>query len=112
MQVLQSDEEVQRNIAPFLKSKILREIVRSFTRNNDFEQWAQNTQVLNILREAQRLLDNGYVTEQQLQKSLLAHLEVCCMCWLLMSQYKACDHYMGATNLWQQHALLFGKVEC
>ena len=89
MQVLQSDEEVQRNIAPFLKSKVLREIVRSFTSNNDFEQWAKNTQVLDMLREAQRLLDNGYVTEQQLQKSLLAHLEVCCMDWSLMSQNKA-----------------------
>ena len=75
---MQSGEEALRNVAPFLKSKVLRGIVRSFTGKNDFEQWATNAQVLDMLKEAQRLLDNGYITEEQLQKSLLAHLEVLC----------------------------------
>jgi hypothetical protein len=77
-QVLQSDVEAQQNLAPFLKHRVLRAIVKSFTnsRTDDFETWAKNQQVIDTLKEAQRLLDNGYISEQDMEHSLLAHLQV------------------------------------
>ncbi len=77
-QVLRSDVEAQQNVAPFLKHRVLREIVKSFTNspNDDFEAWAKNQQAIDTLKEAQRLLDNGYISEEDLEHSLLAHLQV------------------------------------
>ncbi len=77
-QVLQSDVEAQQNVAPFLKHRVLRDIVKSFTNSStdDFETWARNQQVINTLKEAQRLLDNGYISEEDMEHSLLAHLQV------------------------------------
>jgi len=53
-QVLQSDVEAQQNVAPFLKHRVLREIVKSFTNspNDDFEAWAKNQQAIDTLKEA------------------------------------------------------------
>ena len=78
LQVLEADVEAQQNIAPFLRHKVLRDVVKSFTNSpcNDFESWAKNQQVIDMLKEAQRLLDNGYITEQELENSLLAQLQV------------------------------------
>ncbi|KAL0049543.1 hypothetical protein WJX82_004461 [Trebouxia sp. C0006] len=75
--VLQSDVEAQQNVAPFLKHRVLREIVISFTNspNDDFEAWAKNQQAIDTLKEAQRLLDNGYISEKDMEHSLLAHLQ-------------------------------------
>lgn len=77
-QVLQSDVEAQQNVAPFLRHRVLREIVKSFTNspNDDFEAWAKNQQAIDTLKEAQRLLDNGYISEEDMEHSLLAHLQV------------------------------------
>ena len=77
-QVLQSDVEAQQNVAPFVKHRVLREIVISFTNspNDDFEAWAKNQQAIDTLKEAQRLLDNGYISEKDMEHSLLAHLQV------------------------------------
>ena len=77
-QVLQSDVEAQQNVAPFLKHRVLREIVNSFTNspNDDFEAWAKNQQAIDSLKEAQRLLDNGYISGEDMEHSLLAHLQV------------------------------------
>ncbi len=76
--MLQADVEAQKNVLPFLKHRVLREVVRSFTSspNDDFEIWAKNQQAIDMLKEAQRLLDNGYITEQEMEKSLLPHLQV------------------------------------
>ncbi|DBA65903.1 TPA: hypothetical protein ACH3X2_002929 [Trebouxia sp. C0005] len=75
--VLQSDVEAQQNVAPFLRHRVLREIVKSFTNspNDDFEAWAKNQQAIDTLKEAQRLLDNGYISEEDMEHSLLAHLQ-------------------------------------
>ena len=77
-QVLQSDVEAQQNVVPFLRHRVLREIVQSFTSspNDDFEAWAKNQQAIDTLKEAQRLLDNGYISEEDMEHSLLAHLQV------------------------------------
>lgn len=86
LQVLESDYDAQKNVAPFLKSKMLRRIVQAspwlrcalirwhvepmcathplpqtFTNDEsgDFEKWANNPRVVEMLREAQRQLDEG-----------------------------------------------------
>lgn len=76
MQVLNADREAQKNIAPFLKHSVLRAIVESLanSRDNDFEAWAKNQMVLKSLREAQRLLDTGHVTEEEMEHALLYHV--------------------------------------
>lgn len=92
MQVLNADTEVQKNIAPFLKHRVLRAIVESLANSpdNDFEVWAKNRMVVDSLKEAQRLLDNGYVKEEEMEAALLAHItqnmQVIMQCWF------SCDH--------------------
>jgi len=77
-QVLRSDVEAQQNVVPFLRHRLLRQIVKSFTNspNDDFQAWAKNQQAIDTLKEAQRLLDNGYISEEDMEHSLLAHLQV------------------------------------
>ena len=76
MQVINADKEVQKNIAPFLKHRVLRAIVESLASspNNDFEVWAQNRMVIDSLKAAQRLLDSGHVKEEEMETALLAHI--------------------------------------
>ena len=76
MQVMNADTEVQKNIAPFLKHRALRAIVESLANSpdNDFEAWAQNRMVIDCLRQAQRLLENGHVKEEEMETALLAHI--------------------------------------
>jgi len=94
---LQSDVEAQQNVAPFLKHRVLREIVKSYTNspNDDFEAWAKNQQAIDTLKEAQRLLDNGYISEEDMQHSLLAHLQV-----------SSCEYHSIAEQICLQDALL------
>lgn len=76
MQVLKADIVAQKNIAPFLKHRVLRAIVESLANSpdNDFELWAKNKMVIDCLQEAQRLLDNGHVKEEEMENALLAHV--------------------------------------
>ena len=76
MQVISSDQESQKNVAPFLKTRPLRAIVESLANspNNEFENWAKNQAVIRSLKEAQRLLDEGYVKEEEMENAFLAHV--------------------------------------
>ena len=91
--MLQSDIEAQQNVAPFLRHKVLRNIVKSFTTSpgDDFETWAKNQQVIDTLTEAQRLLNNGCITEQQLEDSFLAYAQVCTSKQLLIGKAACYD---------------------
>ena len=73
VQVLNADTEAQRNIVPFLRHRALRAIIESLANSpvNDFEAWAKNKMVLKTLKEAHRLLDGGYVTEEEMENALL-----------------------------------------
>ena len=76
LQVLRADIDTQKKIAPFLKNKLLRTVVESLANSpdNDFESWANNKQVLDSLSEAQRLLDTGHMTVNEMENLFLAHL--------------------------------------
>lgn len=60
-QVLESELEAQKNIAPFLENRVLRRVIQTFTNDpsGDFGKWASNPRVIEMLREAKRLMDQG-----------------------------------------------------
>ena len=74
--MLSSDEEAQRNIAPFLSIPVLRRIVQTLSNDErgDFALWACNPRVLGMLRECKRLLDEGRVTEEEIERTMLAQI--------------------------------------
>ena len=91
-QVLKSDPAVQKTIAPFLQYPALRGILRSFTQGSEFGNWADNPQVISMLREALRLLRNGHITEQQLEHALLSQLQVSVMAAVMLCSFMDASH--------------------
>lgn len=74
--VMESDYEAQIAIAPFLKNKVLRRIVQTFANDpqGDFEKWATNPRVIEMLREAQKLMDEGRLEEAEAEEYMLRSL--------------------------------------
>ena len=71
--VLDSDFEAQKAIAPFLRNRVLRRIVQTFANDpsGDFGKWATNPRVLEMLKEAQRLMDEGRLAEDEAEEYML-----------------------------------------
>lgn len=71
--VLESDYESQVSIAPFLKNKVLKRIVQTFANdpNGDFEKWAKNPRVIEMLKAAQKMMDDGTMTEDEAETYLI-----------------------------------------
>ena len=71
--VLEADYEAQIAIAPFLKNKMLKRVVQTFANdpNGDFEKWAKNPRVIEMLRSAQKMMDEGRVTEDEMEEFIL-----------------------------------------
>lgn len=74
--VLEADYEAQMAIAPFLKNKTLRRIIQTFSNDpqGDFEKWATNPRVLNMLQEAQKAIDEGRLNEADAEEFMLRML--------------------------------------
>ena len=81
-QVLEAEYDVQKAIAPFLKIPALRTIVQTFTNDlgGDFQKWAGNPCVLEMLTEAKRLLDEGHMTEPELERAFVEGCKVWSQC--------------------------------
>lgn len=75
--VLGADFEAQRAIAPYLRTPCLRRIVQTFTNDvrGDFSAWAANPRVIEMLAAAQRMLDEGRMSEEEMEQVLLAQLK-------------------------------------
>lgn len=71
--VLEADYEAQIAIAPFLKNKMLKRVVQTFANdpNGDFEKWAKNPRVIEMLKSAQKMMDEGRVTEEEMEEFIL-----------------------------------------
>jgi len=71
--VLEADYDAQIAIAPFLKNKMLKRVVQTFANdpNGDFEKWAKNPRVIEMLRSAQKMMDEGRVTEEEMEEFIL-----------------------------------------
>lgn len=79
VQVLGSDVETQKALAPFLKNRALRKVIQTFTNDSEacgVSVWGSNKEVLRLLTEAKRLMDGGAVTEDEMEARLLAQLKV------------------------------------
>ena len=78
VQVLASDYEAQKAVGPFLENPVLRRIIQTFTNDTDgdFSKWANNKQVLAMLAQAKRLMDEGHITPAEMESHLLQHLQV------------------------------------
>jgi hypothetical protein len=74
--VLESYYDAQVAIAPFLRNKVLRRIVQTFANDpkGDFSKWATNPRVIEMLREAQKLMDDGRLTEKDAEEFMLRML--------------------------------------
>ena len=78
MQVLAADYESQKAVGPFLENPVLRRIIQTFTNDadGDFGKWANNPQVLSMLTQAKRLMDEGHMTPAEMESHFLQHLQV------------------------------------
>lgn len=74
--LLEAPLEAQAAVAPFLKRPVLRRIVQTFANDErgDFERWATNPRVLDMLRRAEEAIAGGRVTEAEIEQALLAQL--------------------------------------
>lgn len=75
---MEADLEAQKAIAPLLQNKVLRKIIQSFTNDESgkMDYWACNPEVLRLLKEAKRKMDEGIVSEDEMEALLLANLQV------------------------------------
>ena len=74
--VLESEYESQAAIAPFLKNRVLRRVIQTFANDpaGDFDKWASNPRVLDMLRQAQQLMDDGRLAEAEAEEYMLRAL--------------------------------------
>lgn len=74
--VLAADFEAQKNVAPFLENPVLRRIIKTFTNDErgDFAKWACNPRVLEMLRRAQKAMDEGKLTEADAERVMIQSL--------------------------------------
>jgi len=75
--VLDADLDAQKNIAPFLKNKVLKRIIMTFMNdpNGDFEKWAKNPRVIEMLATAQRMMEDGRLEERDMEEHLIRMLK-------------------------------------
>eukprot|EP00798_Chlamydomonas_sp_ICE-L_P015212 gene15212-21289_t len=77
-QVEAAGEEVTRNLAPFMKNKVLRRIVQTFCNSPSvsLKEWATNPRALDMLGQALKLLEEERIAESELERLILMQLKV------------------------------------
>ena len=77
-QVLDADQNAVSDIAPYMKSPALRAVIRSFTNDEEgnFGRWASNPHVLQMLKKAKWMLDEGHITEEEMMRGFQEQIEV------------------------------------
>ena len=75
--VLRADEEAQRCVAPFLRTRVLRNMVSTFRRDErgDFGKWATNPLVLEMLGKMQKDIDEGRRSEEEVEELIVRYLQ-------------------------------------
>lgn len=76
--VLSASPEAQRNVAPFLATPVLRNLVRSLTNDEygDFDRWATNPLILRMLGEAKKMMEDGRLSEAEVERLIIAQAKV------------------------------------
>lgn len=75
--VLRLNMDAQRDIAPFLESKILRSILKTFTNESDvdFGVWVQNENIIDMLTRAKKMFDENSISEDEAERIVLETLK-------------------------------------
>ncbi|GAB4816733.1 hypothetical protein N2152v2_003779 [Parachlorella kessleri] len=75
--VLESEYDAQKAVAPFLGNRVLRRIVQSLANDprGDFSKWALNPAVLQLLREAKKRMEDGLISEEEMEQVLVRQLQ-------------------------------------
>ena len=80
VQVERLPTELQANLEPFMRSPCLRRVVQTLANDPDPEHgldyWSGNPRVLQLLQHAKELLDEGRVTEKELEQLLITQFKV------------------------------------
>jgi hypothetical protein len=65
--------DAQRDIAPFLESKILRSILKTFTNESDvdFGVWVQNENIIDMLTRAKKVKVCSYFSHNELDSDVV-----------------------------------------
>ena len=65
-------------MTPFFGHRALRRVVQTFTNDEsqDFDKWATNPLVVQMLTQAQDLLESGQLSEKDMEQALLTQLQV------------------------------------
>lgn len=76
--MLNADIESQKAVAPLLQNKVLRRVIQTFTNdeNGDMQRWACNPEVLRLLYEAKKRMEDGTVSEDEMERLLLEQFQV------------------------------------
>ena len=74
--VLSADEEAQRNVAPFLRTRATRHVVETFGRDDagDFSKWASNPMVIEMLSKCQSAIDEGRISNEDMERVMVNYL--------------------------------------
>lgn len=80
--MLDASLDTQKAIAPLLHNRVLRKIIHTFTNDEtgDMGRWACNPEINRLLYEAKRRMDQGFITEDEMEHLLIGQLKVkfCC----------------------------------
>jgi hypothetical protein len=74
--VMDSELEAQTAVAPFLRNRVLRRVIQTFANDpaGDFSKWATNPRVIDMLAQAQRLMEEGRLAEGEAEEFMLRAL--------------------------------------
>ena len=105
IQVLETSYEAQQAVAPFLEHRALRRIIQTFTNdeNQDFDKWATNPLVRQMLAEAKDLLDSGKLSEKDVEQAMLQQVQVINSPFCADSLFPVlfhCEHQLPHPSAW------------
>lgn len=99
-QVLELDHDLQKTLAPFLKRPALRRVIQTFTNDaeGNVQKWAGNQEVIKMLTEAKRMLDEGLMTEAEMDLAFASYCQV--------------SHAVLASHIWAEQRTRFCRGLC
>ncbi len=72
------DHDIQKTLVPFMKRPALARVIQTFTNDaeGNVQKWAGNPEVIKMLAEAARMLDEGHMTETELDLAFTSYCQV------------------------------------
>ena len=95
-----------------MKSPALRAVIRSFTNDEEgnFGRWASNPHVLQMLKKAKWMLDEGHITEEEMMRGFQEQIEVSAS--LFKGSTSTCMHLSGPQLGYELNFAFFHPATC